>query len=143
MLFSLKFPKHLEVCKSHWGKSLTNTFQLFFLEPLKSMNLLFRSIMFIMFRYRCIFQWEIFFLRLGLLLFLCWAYGKVSVFLIFGLCSAHLKSRTKLKNICHISWLLISSTSGVSSGRKEKHPRGEKQWILPCTISSSSEINWI
>lgn len=39
-----------------------------------------------------------------------------------SLCSAHLKGRNKLENICQISCLLISSTSGALSGREEKHP---------------------
>lgn len=68
--------------KSHLGKSLTNVSQFFFQEHLKSINLLLRSVMFVKFTYKCMFQLKVF-LTLGLILFLFWPYGKVSGFLIF------------------------------------------------------------
>ena len=50
-----------------------------------------------------------------------WQSFWLSDFFFFCLCSAHLKSRNKLENICQILYLLTSSTSGAGSGKEEKH----------------------
>lgn len=116
---SLKSLKHLEACKSHLDKPLTNTSQFIFQGYLKSINSSPKSIMLIVLIYKCIFQLKILLLSVGLFLFVFWPHGKVSGFLILCLCSAHLESRSDLENICQISRLLISNTSGALSGKEE------------------------
>lgn len=120
---SLKSPKHLEVCKSNLGKSLTNVLQLFFREYLKSMGLVTQKdnaqnvhIKIYISTKNILFE-----VRPSFLILTSWQVFWLSDF--FFLCFAHLKTRNKLENICQISCLLISSMSDASGGREKKHPQ--------------------
>ena len=118
---SLKSPKHLEVYKSNLSKSLTNALQLFFPEYLKSIG-------FVIQKDAHNVHIQMYISTKNILCevrpsFLILTSQQVFWLSDFFAMFCTLETRNKLENICQISCLLISSMSGASSGREEKHPQ--------------------